>query len=91
MRFNGAVVKTDNKTIAIAVVEADFLALEQTEKMAMMKKYATVFRNMPIVFMTQNANDESEFYGRKDLVDSVKEIPLTYMTWKEYKLKEDGE
>ena len=53
-----------------------------------MQKYATAFRGMPLVFMTQDEHGDSEFYGRRDLIDLVSEIPLTYITWKEYRFED---
>lgn len=89
MRFNGAIVKTAEKTVAIAVVEASFFAMPQNEKLAMMRKYAASLRNNPTIFMAEDADGNPQFYGRPDLINAVSDIPLTYMTWKEYEIKED--
>ena len=41
MKFTGAIVKTEGKNIAVAVVADSFLTLPQAEKMAEMRRYAT--------------------------------------------------
>ena len=46
MKFTGAIVKTEGKNIAVAVVADSFLTLPQAEKMAEMRRYASAFPDL---------------------------------------------
>ena len=88
MQFTGAVVKTEGKSIAVAVVADSFLTLEQNEKMAEMRRYATAFPGLPLVLMTLDEQGESEFFGRPDLINLLSEVPLNYIIFKSFETKE---
>lgn len=88
MQFTGALVKTEGKTIAVAVVDAAYLKLSQPEKMAEMRRYATAFPGMPLVLMTMEDGNDPEFFGRPDLINLLSEVPLTYITFKAFETKE---
>lgn len=88
MQFTGALVKTEGKTIALAVVDAAYLHLPQGEKMAQMRQYATAFPGLPLVLMTMDEAGESEFFGRPDLISLLAEVPLNYITFKAFETKE---
>ncbi len=89
MQFTGAVVKTEGKNIAVAVVADSFLTLEQNEKMAEMRRYATAFPGLPLVLMTLDEQGESEFFGRPDLINLLAEVPLNYIIFKSYETKDE--
>ena len=89
MQFTGAVVKTEGKNIAVAVVADSFLTLEQNEKMAEMRRYATAFPGLPLVLMTLDEQGESEFFGRPDLIILLAEVPLNYIFFKSYETKDE--
>lgn len=88
MQFTGALVKADEKTVAIAVVSNTFLELSPEEKAKQMKEYASAWPGVPFVLMLQDETGYSEFYGRPDLIALVAEVPLTYITWKTFFTKE---
>lgn len=88
MQFTGAVVKTEGKSIAVAVVADSFLTLEQNEKMVEMRRYATAFPGLPLVLMTLDEQGESEFFGRPDLINLLSEVPLNYIIFKSFETKE---
>ncbi len=89
MEFNGALVKTADKTIGIAVVSDHFLQLSAQERVQLMKQYGTAFPQTPFVLLLQNEEGESKFFGRPDLIALLAEIPLTYITWKTFVTKEE--
>ena len=88
MQFTGAIVKTEGKNIALAVVADSFLTLPQAEKMAEMRRYATAFPGLPVVFMTMDADGQSEFFGRPDLINLLSDVPLNYIIFKTFETKD---
>lgn len=88
MKFTGAIVKTEGKNIAVAVVADSFLTLPQAEKMAEMRRYASAFPGLPLVFMTMAEDGESEFFGRPDLIALLSDVPLNYIIFKTFETKE---
>ena len=50
----------------------------------MRRALSVYFPNMPIILMSQDANGEPHYYGRKDIVDFLKTIRLDQIPWKEY-------
>ena len=89
MQFTGAIVKTEGRQIAIAVVSDAFLSLPQAEKMAEMRRYATAFPGLPLVFMTMDEQGGSEFFGRPDLINLLSEVPLNCMIFKTFETPND--
>ena len=88
MKFTGAIVKTEGKNIAVAVVADSFLTLPQAEKMAEMRRYASAFPDLPLVFMTMSEDGGSEFFGRPDLINLLSYVPLNYIIFKTFETKE---
>lgn len=88
MKFNGALVKiSDKETIALAVVEGDFLELPMEERIARMKQYKAGFDpKLPLVLLLEapSAETREQYWGRPDLIEKLKEIPLNMMTFKTY-------
>ena len=88
MQFTGAIVKTEGKNIALAVVADSFLTLPQAEKMAEMRRYATAFPGLPVVFMTMDTDGQSEFFGRPDLINLLSDVPLNYIIFKTFETRD---
>ena len=42
------------------------------------------FPNMPIILMSQDKDGVPHYYGRKDIVDFLKTVPLDRIPWKVY-------
>lgn len=88
MKFNGALVKvSDEQVIGVAVVEEDFLEQPMETRIARMKQYKEGFGpQVPIVLLLEAAsgNSEETYWGRPDLIESLKEVPLNMMTFKTY-------
>lgn len=87
MKFNGALVKTDTRVIGVAVVDKDFIKKEPLERAKNMQAFIEGFgNNVPVVLLlgSKDFSETEEFWGRPDLVQQLKEIPLNMMTFKSY-------
>lgn len=85
MKFNGALVKTNEDTvIGVAVVEHNFLELPNEERVQRMKQYKAGFGpQIPMVLLIASHKGSKErYWGRPDLVDQLTEIPLNMMSFK---------
>ena len=88
MKFNGALVKTDARVIGVAVVDKSFIDKDPMERAKYIQAFIRGFGgNAPVVLLIGDANDvgkSEQFWGRPDLVEHLKEIPLNMMTFKTY-------
>lgn len=88
MKFNGALVKTDTRVIGVAVVDKSFVDKEPMERAKCMQAFIQGFGgNAPVVLLLgdkDNLGDKEQFWGRPDLVEHLREIPLNMMTFKTY-------
>ena len=87
MRLYGAVVRERGKTFAIIivkkyVVDSRFRANETIEALQ------SEFPNMPIILMAQDYRGRSTYYGRHDIVNILKNVPVECIPWKIYYLRE---
>lgn len=95
MKFNGALVKVnDDLTIGLAVVEKGFLDLPMEERIRRMKMYKAAFDpSFPLCLLIEapTEHDREEYWGRPDLTEALKEIPLNMMTFRTYEGPDDVE
>ena len=88
MKFNGAIVKTPAREIGVAVVDKSFIDKEPLDRAKYIQAYIKGFGGqVPGVLLLGDAKDlgaEENFWGRPDLVEHLKEIPLNMMTFKTY-------
>ena len=88
MKFNGALVKTSVRTIGVAVTDKSFVDKDPMERAKYIQAYIKGFGGeVPVVLLLGDENDfneEEKFWGRPDLVEQLKEIPLNIMPFKTY-------
>ena len=83
MTIHGAVIIEQGVTFAIVAVRST--VTQYTVRSIRMRRALSVyFPNRPIILMSQDANGEPHYYGRKDIVDFLKTIRLDQIPWKEY-------
>ena len=83
MTIHGAVIIEQGVTFAIVAVRST--VTQYTVRSTRMRRALSVyFPNVPIILMSQDANGEPHYYGRKDIVDFLKTIRLDQIPWKEY-------
>ncbi len=83
IKIQGAVVQEQNVTFAIAIVKAHILSVRSDADNAM-RSFRSLFPGMPIVLMAQDSWGTPTYYGRTDIVNFLKNVPLEAIPWKEY-------
>jgi hypothetical protein len=83
MRFQGAVIKEQGVTFAIAVVKPRVIQ-NRAEAVRVASGFGSVFPGVPIVLMAQDSKGTPTYYGRKDLVRFLSKVPVRAIPWKEY-------
>lgn len=83
MVVHGAVIIEQGVTFALVVVKQ--VVTQYTVRSTQFRRaIAPFFPNMPIVLMSQDKDGVPHYYGRKDIVDFLKTVPLDKIPWKTY-------
>lgn len=83
MVVHGAVIIEQGVTFAIVVVKQ--VVTQYTVRATRFRQsIAPFFPNMPIILMSQDREGKPHYYGRKDIVDFLKTVPLDKIPWKTY-------
>ena len=83
MVVHGAVIIEQGVTFAIVVVKPEVTqyTVRATRFRQAIRPY---FPNMPIILMSHDKEGKPHYYGRKDVVEFLREIPLDRIPWKTY-------
>lgn len=83
MHFDGALVKEQGVTFAIAVVKSYVLSSPDREEVR--SDYARFFPlGIPIILMAQDSRGVPTYHGRKDIVNFLANIDYRRIPWKTY-------
>jgi hypothetical protein len=85
MKFQGSVIKEQGVTFAIAIVKPHVLN-NSIEANNVARDFATVFGFGLVVLMAQDHRGVPTYYGRRDIVNFLKNVPVSAIPWKEYTL-----
>lgn len=83
MVFEGAVVREQGVTFAIAVVKKRVLDFRPDADRAA-ASFAGAFGGLPVVLMAQDAGGQAQYYGRKDIVRFLAHISINQIPWRRY-------
>lgn len=83
MRFEGAVIKEQGVTFGILVVKRHVLN-SPAERDSVQAQASRLFGGIPTVLMAQDLQGVPEYYGRRDIVNFMANVPLEAVPWKEY-------
>lgn len=83
MKLQGAVIREQDVTFAIAVVQRHILN-SNSEANKTIHALASIFGFVPIVLMAQDACGTPTLYGRQDIVRFLRNVPLDAIPWMEY-------
>jgi hypothetical protein len=84
--FDGAVVKEQGVTFAIAVVKRGTLSNISFRDDTLVQ-FSEFFGNIPTVLMEQDMYGVPKYYGRKDIVNFLSNIDLQRIPWKRYTIR----
>ena len=83
MTIHGAVIIEQGVTFAIISVKP-FVTQYTARATAFRQEISYFFPNMPIILMSQDNDGTPHYYGRKDIVEFLKTVPLDRIPWKVY-------
>lgn len=84
MQLDGAIIKEQGVTFAIAVVKP--VVLQSSDREKIRTRFISVFGNIPIVLMAQNNRGVPQYHGRKDIVNFLANIHPSRIPWKRFTL-----
>ncbi len=83
MVVHGAVIIEQGVTFAIVVVKQ--LVTQYTARATKFRQeLQPFFPRMPIILMSQDNEGNPHYYGRRDIVEFLKTVPLDRIPWKTY-------
>ena len=82
MGFDGAIIKEQGVTFAIAVVKPSVLTSPSREKIR--ASFVPFFGNIPIILMAQNSRGIPTYNGRRDIVHFLANINPARIPWKHF-------
>jgi hypothetical protein len=83
VKVQGAVIKEQDVTFAIVVVN-HYVMQSYAERDKAHRSLSTLFPGMPVIFMFQDSNGVPEYWGHKDIVDSLADVHPSEIPWQEY-------
>ena len=83
MVIHGSVIIEQGVTFAIIMVQP---VITQYTVRSVQFRWAIqpYFPRMPIILMSQHKHGTPDYYGRKDIVEFLKTVPLDKIPWKTY-------
>lgn len=84
MNFDGAVVREQGVTFGIMVVKHHVLSDPSTRN-DLIRQASQVFGGIPSVLMGQDTRGRAKYYGRRDIVRFMANVPLSAVPWKRYR------
>lgn len=85
MQFEGSVIREQGVTFAIVIVKKHILD-STLEANRTARAFAPAFGPMPIILMAQDSRGIPTWYGRRDIVNFLRNVPLSAIPWKKYTL-----
>lgn len=85
MRFQGAVIREQGLTFAIAAVKRHVIDCRTTANRTV-EAFSGVFPGLPIMLMALDASGSPTYFGRPDIARFMSRVPLRAIPWREYTL-----
>ena len=83
MMMQAAVVKEQGVTFAVVAVRQEVTNYTY-RAVRMRQELQRVFKNMPIILMSMDANGQPHYYGRRDIVNFLKSIKVSQIPWRQF-------
>lgn len=84
MRFQGAIIQEQGVRFAIVIVKPHVVQMQSQGNQAV-SRYSGML-GVPVVLMAQDARDVPTYYGRRDIVDFLANVPIEAIPWQEFTL-----
>lgn len=86
MTIEAAVIREQG--VDFVVVSVKRTALQVSNRDEAVAEFSAIFEGLPAVLAATAGNGRAEFYGRTDLVNFLKNVPLAAMPWAEYSVSQ---
>jgi len=83
IKIQGAVIKEQSVTFAITAVKKSILN-SQMQCQQTAQSFQSLFPDMPIMLMGQDSRGTPTYWGRKDIVNFLRNVHPSRIPWKEY-------
>jgi len=83
MKIHGAVIKEQGVTFAIVIVK-QYIINSLTESKKTNSAFSSIFGNIPLVLMAQDATGVPTYRGRRDIVNFLSNVLISQIPWREY-------
>lgn len=87
MKFQGAVIKEQGVTFAVAIVKRSVLDTPSRREEAV-HAFSGLFDGLPVVLMAQDSRGIPTYWGRQDLSGFMADVPLEAVPWHEYRVSD---
>lgn len=84
MRIQGAVIREQGQTFAIAVVKPHVVRCRSTANQTIAGLRPTF--GVPVVLMAQDGRGRPTYFGPSDIVRFLSSVPLRAIPWQEYRV-----
>ncbi len=85
MTFDGAVIREQGVTFGVMIVKQHALT-DLSRRDSLVAQASRAFGGIPTVLMAQDASGRARYFGRRDIVDFMANVPLSAVPWKRYRL-----
>ena len=83
MTFEGALIKEQGVKFAIVIVKQHVINNRYNANRAVLS-FQPAFPGIPVILMAQNHRGTQTYYGRRDIVNFLKNVPLQCIPWQKF-------
>lgn len=83
MKFEGALIREQGVEFAIVIVKPHILNNSSKAQDAIIS-FQPIFPNVPIILMAQDSRGTPNYYGRRDIVNFMANVPVHSIPWQEF-------
>lgn len=83
MKFQGALIREQGIEFAIVIVKKHILN-SSSKTQEVIASFQPIFPGKPVVLMAQDSRGIPTYYGKKDIVNFMANIPLEAVKWQEF-------
>jgi predicted GIY-YIG superfamily endonuclease len=85
MRFQGSVLKEQGVTFGVVVVKKHVVDVPSQAREAIVG-FSSAFGGIPTVLVAQDSSGRAYWYGRTDIINYMRNVPLSAIPWNWYDL-----
>lgn len=86
MKLQAAIINEQGVDFAVVLVRRHLLN-DRSQANRTAASFGSVFPGLPIILMGQDHDGRPNYFGRRDIVDFLSNVPLEAMPWCEYTLR----